>query len=100
MGLPSINIAFSTAASSAIQRSQKGVVGIIVKDTSGGGAYSLTKKSDIPSALSAANQAYVASAFLGYVSPPRKVILYVLPTSAEDLSEALAYFKTAAAEVD
>lgn len=100
MGLPSINIAFSTAASSAIQRSQKGVVGIIVKDTSGGGAYSLTKKSDIPAALSAANQAYVASAFLGYVSPPRKVLLYVLPASAEDLSEALVYFKTVAAEID
>jgi hypothetical protein len=32
MGLPNINIEFKTAAATAIERSQKGVVGIILLD--------------------------------------------------------------------
>lgn len=96
MGLPNINIAFKTQAISAIKRSQKGVVAIILKDAAAGaqGAHVMTNPSQIPAALSATNKAYIQQAFVGYVNAPRKVIAYVLPATAEDLSNALDYLAT------
>jgi len=94
MGLPNINITFSTAARNSIARSQKGVVAVILKDSAATGAHILTNVSQIPTALSAANKTYLRQAFLGYVTPPRKVIAYVLEADAEDYSEALDYFAT------
>ena len=95
MGLPNINITFRTLASTAISRSKKGVVALIVKDdgvTAGG--VSLTNAEQIPSGLSAANKAYVEQAFIGYTEKPRKVLLYALAADAADLSEALAWLAT------
>lgn len=94
MGLPNINIAFSTQAASAIARSQKGIVALIVRDTVENGAHILTNAMQIPKGLSEENKAYIERAFIGYVNPPRKVIVYVLPTDAEDLTEALGYLAT------
>lgn len=91
MPLPNINIAFSAQAASAIQRSQKGVVAIIVRDTAQNGAHILTNASQIPNGLSEENKAYIKRAFLGYINPPRKVIVYVMPAAATDLNEALDY---------
>ena len=100
MPLPSITISFSTAASSAIRRSQKGVVAIILKDSAANGAHTLSTSNDIPATLSTANQTYLQQAFLGYVNPPRKVLVYVLATDATDLSDALDYFETVVNEFD
>lgn len=96
MGLPNINIAFKTQAISAIKRSQKGVLAIIVRDAAvaAQGAHVLTNTTQIPTTLGADNKAYIAQAFVGYVNPPRKVILYVLDPEEIDLTEALAYFET------
>lgn len=96
MGLPNINIEFKTQAISAVKRSAKGTVAIILKDAAVGtkGARVLTSSTQIPEALGAANKKYVAQAFLGYVNAPRKVLLYVLEPTAENLSEALNYFAT------
>lgn len=94
MGLPNINIAFSTQAASAIARSQKGIVALIVRDTTENGAHVLTSSTQIPKGLSAENKAYIERAFIGYVNPPRKVIVYVLPMEADDLTEALNYLAT------
>jgi hypothetical protein len=96
MGLPNINIAFKTQAITSITRSQKGVVAIILKDaaTAAQGAHVLTNTTQIPAELGAVNQAYIAQAFIGYVNPPRKVIVYVLSDTATDLSEALSYLAT------
>lgn len=91
MPLPNINIAFTTQAASAIQRSQKGVVAIIVRDTAQKGAHILTNVSQIPNELSEENKEYIKRAFLGYINPPRKVVVYVLPTDATNLTEALNY---------
>lgn len=95
MGLPNININFSTAAATALERSQKGIVAIILKDTSGTGVHTLTKAVQIAAELGsigANNKKYIERAFPGYVNPPKKVIVYVLSSTAEDLSEALQYF--------
>lgn len=94
MGLPNINIAFKTQAASAIQRSEKGVVAVILRDTQENGAHILKAASQIPSALGTANQEYIQQTFTGYVNPPRKVILYVLPAEATELTDALDYLAT------
>ncbi len=94
MKLPNINIAFSTQAASAITRSQKGVVALILRDTSANGEHILTSPAQIPSTIGNENRDYIARAFMGYVNHPRKVIVYILPSDAENLTEALAYLKT------
>lgn len=94
MKLPNINIAFSTQAASAISRSQKGVVALIVRDSKENGGHILTSPAQIPSTLGTENKDYINQAFLGYINPPRKVILYVLSDEAEDLTDALAYLQT------
>lgn len=77
--MPSVSITFSEAASTAIARSQKGVVALILRDAAlAGKTYSLASSKQIPTALGVANQAAVKRAFLGYVNPPQKVLLYVL----------------------
>ena len=95
MGLPNINITFKTLANTAISRSKKGVVALILRDDGApAGGSALTSAEQIPAGLSAANKAYVEQAFLGYTETPRKVLLYVLATEAEDLSGALAWLAT------
>lgn len=94
MGLPNINITFKTQAATAITRSQKGIVALILKDANANGAHGLTNVTQIPATLGTANQDYIKRAFWGYLNPPKKVIVYVLPAATEDLSEALNYFAT------
>ena len=91
MGLPNINIMFRTQASDVIERSQKGTVGMILKDTAATGGYEIADATQIPVGLSAENKQYIERAFLGYVNKPQKVLAYVLGTDAADYSEALDY---------
>lgn len=91
MGLPNINIMFRTQASDIIERSQKGVVGMILKDTAAAGGHEITSEAQIPSGLSAQNKGYVERAFLGYASKPKKVLAYVLGSEAENFTDALDY---------
>ena len=70
---------------------------IAVKDASqveNGQAYMLLSAADIPETLSDENKSYIERGFIGYVNPPRKIYLYVLPEAVENLNEALAYFET------
>ncbi|MEG0018738.1 MAG: hypothetical protein RR724_08395 [Hydrogenoanaerobacterium sp.] len=48
MGLPNINIEFKTAGTAAIKRSQKGTVGLIIKDANAAakGTHILTKAAE------------------------------------------------------
>lgn len=92
MGLPDIVIEFSKKAVVAIQSGTLGVVGIIIKDANNKGATVLRGVDEIPTgdnAYTEANTAYIERAFLG---APSKVIVYALPTTAEDYSEAFKYF--------
>lgn len=94
MKLPNINITFKSQAASAITRSQKGVVALIVKDSKNNGPLTLTNTTQVPATLGKGNQDYIKRAFIGYVNPPRKVLLYVLPSEAESLTEALEWLAT------
>lgn len=95
MGLPTLNIAFKAAADNTIRASKKGTVAVIVKDGSAkAGGYVLSKASDAPEKLNQGNIGYVQRAFLGYVSAPTRVLLYVLPSAAADLAPALEWLST------
>ena len=89
MGMPKIEIVFTTAANNTIRRGQTGTVALIVKDAVASGYMELTSAAQVPETLTADNQAYVARVFTGYITAPRKVLLYVLESDAEDLTEAL-----------
>lgn len=94
MKLPNINIAFSTQAASAIARSEKGVVALILRDTKANGGHTLTSPTQIPSTLGQINKECITRAFMGYVNPPRKVIVFVLPAEAEGMEDGLKYLAT------
>jgi hypothetical protein len=94
MGLPDIVIEFSKKAVTAIQSGALGIVGIILRDAKNNGAMVLRGIDEIPtgeSAFNEANTAYIERAFMG---APSKVIVYTLPQSAENYSEAFKYFST------
>jgi len=78
---PSVSIAFALAASSAMQRSDKGTVALILRDAAlADKTYSLASAKQIPAELGAVNQAAVQRAFWGYVNPPKRVLLYMMDT--------------------
>ena len=65
MGLPNINIAFKSTAASAIERSEKGVVALIIKDAKENGGHAYTNASQIPATLGTDNQAYIHRGYPG-----------------------------------
>lgn len=101
MGLPSISIQFKTTAAASIQRSQKGVVGLILRDANAsvrGKGFVIRSAADIPDGIDEGNAAYIRRALIGYINPPRKVVAYLLGERAEggadDLPGATGYFET------
>jgi len=96
MGLPAINIIFKEVAATAIQRGERGIVALILKDANvpSTNPFVVTTVSDIPTTLSAENKEQIQLALMGYIRPPRKVIVYVLPDTATDYTEAQNYLET------
>lgn len=95
MGMPSVNISFTEKAVQSVQRSQRGIVAMILKDAvTGQNPVTVFDVTDIPTTLKADNKYQVALALMGYVKAPRKVIVYVLPADAADYAEALNYLET------
>jgi len=88
MGLPEITITFSSLASSAIARSQRGVVALILKDDTGDFDEKVYNSvSDIDSEdWTETNLQHIKDAFLGI---PSKVIVERLDANASDYSDAL-----------
>lgn len=93
--LPKIDISFKSAASSFLQRSGKGVIGVILFGTADDDAqYTLYEEADIPDTLSDENKEYLKRAFIGNVSKPKKIIIYVLQAGSTNYTDALNYFQT------
>lgn len=94
---PSITVTFIEAAAQSIQRGDRGIVALALKDTTQA-VYEVMDVADIPTtALTAANVAFIKDALIGYTSVPRKVIVYVMPSS-NDMDAAytamMEYFET------
>ena len=88
MGLPVIDISFKQLAKTAMIRSERGIVALILKDTT---KTSLTvfDEGDIPSNLSEANKNLIKDVLKG---SPNKIEVYVLGSEGQ-ISEALTYFE-------
>ena len=63
---------------------------LIVRDEAAQDPFAVTQASQVPAVLGKETQDYIKRAFLGYVNPPKKVIVYVLAAESQ-LSEALDY---------
>jgi len=89
MGLPEISIIFSSLAVSAIQRSQRGIVSLILKDDTGSfDSKEYKSVSEVQSSdWLAENLQYIKDAFLG---APTKVIVERIPADATDYNDALS----------
>lgn len=93
MGLPVMNIIFETAARDSVRRSQRGTVGMIVKDTIPTvNPVVIYKEKDIHTTLSEDTKEQVMLAMKGYVTKPSKIVVYVLAEEETDYGEALDYF--------
>lgn len=78
---PKIFVRFQELGISAISRGTKGTVAIIVRDAVALDPFVLTQATQTPTKLGVANQNYIKRAFLGYVDPPKKVIVYTIPAA-------------------
>lgn len=89
MGLPEINISFINKAATLIQRSEKGIVAIILKDDTYTAKDQITYTSidQVNEAWSAENKAFINFVFLGN---PRKVIVQRVGTTTPTLNTALS----------
>nr|DAO63355.1 MAG TPA: tail sheath protein [Caudoviricetes sp.] len=88
MGLPIIDISFKQLAKTAVIRSERGIVALILKDTTKA-SLTVFDEGDIPSSLTEANQGLIKDVLKG---SPNKIELYVLGSEGE-ISEALTYFE-------
>ncbi len=96
MGLPALNIVFVSAAKNTIKRSQRGVVGMIIKEATTSvktNPVVIYKESDIPTELSPDSKEQITFALKGNVNAPSKIVVYVLGTGDVDYKKALAYFE-------
>lgn len=88
MGLPIIDISFKQLAKTSVIRSQRGIVALILKDTTKA-SLTVFNEGDIPSNLTEVNQGLIKDVLKG---SPNKIELYVLGSDSE-ISEALTYFE-------
>lgn len=106
-GMPSITITFTELAASAVQRGERGIIAMILKEaTPPTPAYfTVASVADIPNTLTAANKKQLELALTGYVNAPKKILVYVIPATVipsgetdpvnnTDYTDALNYFKT------
>lgn len=89
-----MNVVFVAAARKSIRRSERGVVGMIIKDTTVPDVNPVTiyREKDIPDTFSDASKEQIRFAMKGNDTTPRKVVVYTLAKTEEDYSEALEYF--------
>lgn len=77
--MPTINLAFRQQAQTAVARSQKGVVALILRDAALAGKYfTINSKKAAPAGLGVVNLLALELVFLGYAKPPKQVLLYVI----------------------
>ncbi|SNT18731.1 Phage tail sheath protein [Anaerovirgula multivorans] len=93
MGLPEILIEFKTQGITAIQRSARGIVALILKDDTSSFDSIVYKSIDEikPEDWTSDNKDYIEKTFMG---TPSKIIVERIPTTAADYSEALARLKS------
>lgn len=92
MGAPSIDISFIEKGISAIQRSERGIVMLWLKDAFKAPAVNpatVITESDIPAGLSDTSKEQVKLAMIGYTNAPKKVLVYGMGIAEGAESEAI-----------
>ena len=89
MNMPSINVVFKEKGISAIERSERGIILMILKEETLPleTEFTLYTVDDIPSDLSESNREQLELSMRGYVNSPKKVIAEIIDT--EDYTEIL-----------
>ena len=106
LGMPSVNIAFTEAGIEAIERSQRGIVALILEEpqatitellagyTDGDEEVAAIKNpftvyttDDVPSKLTDDNKDYINKTLLGYQTTPYRVKVYLQPTVTKGESD-------------
>lgn len=111
LGMPSVNIAFIEAGIEAIQRSQRGIVALLLEEDADtvtklltdhtGSDGKITIKAiknpftvyttdDIPDELSDDNKDYITKALIGYVKSPYRVKVYLMDKVTDETKNASA----------
>ena len=91
MKMPSINVVFKEKGISAIERSERGIVLMILKEETLPSVteVNLYTADDIPKELSDSNREQLELALRGYVNSPKKVIAEIISSEAEDYTDIL-----------
>lgn len=94
LSLPNINITFREKGITAIRRSQRGIVVLILEDDVALEPTTILTPVDIPAALNEFNKEQIELALIGYQTPPRRVIACVIEESPVDYVEIQNYLET------
>ena len=91
MNMPSINVVFKEKGISAIERSERGIILMILKEETLPleTEFTLYTVDDIPSDLSESNREQLELSMRGYVNSPKKVIAEIIESDTEDYTEIL-----------
>ena len=92
LGLPSVSIVFKQEGMTAIERGERGIVALVLRDTTVTGKHTVYDISDCPSELSEENRRYVLDALKGNTNAPLRLELFVL-NGEDGLEEALNHFE-------
>lgn len=92
LGLPSVNIVFKQEGITAIQRGERGIVALVLRDENELGKHTIYDITDCPADLSEDNKRYVLDALIGNTNAPLRVELFVL-SEEEELENALNHFE-------
>lgn len=111
LGMPSVNIAFIEAGIEAIQRSQRGIVALLLEEdadtitklltdhTAADGKttikaiknpFTVYTTDDIPDEMADDNKDYITKALIGYVKAPYRVKVYLMNKVTEESANASA----------
>lgn len=105
LGMPSVTIAFIEAGIEAIERSQRGIVALLLEEPqdtitkllAGDGDTAAIKNpftvyttDDIPSTLTDDNKDYIEKTLMGYVKAPYRVKVYLMPAVTDETENASA----------
>lgn len=92
MGLPQIDISFAQLGKTASDRSARGIVALVLKDTTHS-IFTVQEEGDIPEGLKASNKKLLKLAIKGNRNAPNKVLVYALASDG-NIDDALNYFES------
>ena len=92
LGLPSVSIVFKQEGMTAIQRGERGIVALVLKDTNATGKHTIYDITDMPEELNENNKLYIKNALIGNTYAPKRLEVFVL-SDEQQVTDALDYFE-------